>query len=341
MRKQRQATERGTGKGSTPQPPTPVARVQASDSSAKSDSTPSQEAPARKKLKLSVRKPSSNDGDTIAVSRPKRASTIPRRYSEDVFVSDNDNEVNVAPSPAASSELSSLDTPPKPVENDSVERRKSSKMAQYGSFMDYYVLDDGKADEADDPMIIDDDPEPEPVESKPATPDPKEHSSKQETAPMDQAAQKRSKKQQRERQQIKQPAAHAVKQPAPPIDLTSSSTPMRNPSAGTPVNHAPNHIPHPSALPPGALPPQRHMQQHPRPMPTLPPVPQPDPPVMEEITVKYHAPIVEMVANVWALCTALANVGGVAPAKPPPDHTPQPPKSKFQPCLKQVFNNTC
>lgn len=338
MRKSRQVSERGIGKGSTPQPPTPVAKVQAADSAVKSDSTPSQEAPARKKLKLSVRKPSSNDGDTIAVSRPKRASTIPRRYSEDVFVSDNDKEINVAPSPADSSELSSLDSPPKIVEDDPVESRRKSKMAQYGSFMDYYVLDDGKADEEDDPMIMDDEPKSESGESQPATPVLTENSGKQHTGKTEHAAQKRSKKQQQQikqqqQQQVKQPAAHgpqpvAGRQPTAHIDLTSSSTPVRHPPAGIPVNHAPNDMPHPSDLPPGSLPPQVRMQQHPRPIPPPPPIPQPDPPVMEEITVKYHAPISEMVTNVWALCTALANVGGVAPAKPPHDPTSQQPKSE-------------
>lgn len=324
MRKARQVTERGIRKGSTPQPPTPVAKIQAPDSATKSDSTPSQEAPARKKLKLSVRKPSSNDGDTIAVSRPKRASTIPRRYSEDVFVSDNDKEVNVAPSPTDSSELSSMDTPPKPENDDPAERKRNSKMAEYGSFMDYYVLDDGKADEEEDPLIIDDDPEPGLLESKPATPELEEHSSKAPIAKTEQPVEKRSRKQ----QQTKKPANHAVKPPAPQIDLASSSTPLRNPLAGNPVHYAPNQVPHPSYLSPSSLPQQHHMQQQHRPIPPPPPIPQPDPPVLEEITVKYHAPIVDMVANVWALCTALANVGGVAPAKPPPDPTPRQPNSE-------------
>jgi hypothetical protein len=75
----------------------------------RSSSIADQEPPAKRpRLKLNLRKPSSNDGDTIAVSRPKRASAARSLYSEDVVMLDDEvEETQVKQSPAASSELSS------------------------------------------------------------------------------------------------------------------------------------------------------------------------------------------------------------------------------------------
>jgi hypothetical protein len=75
----------------------------------RSNSNADEEPPAKRpRLKLNLREPSPTDGDTIAVSRPKRTSAARRRYSEDVVTLDNEaKEPTVKQSPATSSGLSS------------------------------------------------------------------------------------------------------------------------------------------------------------------------------------------------------------------------------------------
>lgn len=94
-------------------PPGPASKATTSNMSSKttrrSNSNADEEPPAKRpRLKLNLRKPSSTDGDTIAVSRPKRTSATRRRYSEDVVMLDDEaEEPAVKQSPATSSGLSS------------------------------------------------------------------------------------------------------------------------------------------------------------------------------------------------------------------------------------------
>jgi hypothetical protein len=111
----------------------------------RSNSNASRERPV-KKVKLNVRKPSD---DTIivapAITRPKRASAGRTRYSEEVFLSEDDDikdEVveDKQPTPTASSALSSPISPPVSVDDEDVATpAKVDACASYGDFMTYYV----------------------------------------------------------------------------------------------------------------------------------------------------------------------------------------------------------
>ena len=265
----------------------------------RSNSSTSQEPPTKKpRLKLNLRKPSSNDGDTIAVSRPKRASAG-RRYSEDVVVSDDEVEevMEVKQSPAASSGLSSPISEPASVKEEIIATdAKVSERDSYGTLMDYYVLPD----------------EPEPPgegkesESKPKRKSKKEKSEKQQRKP-------RAKK--APTPPLFQPVDERPQVPNQPPQLFPSRPSSRH-------NHIPNNV---SAPRPVSIQSQAHPTARPlpasRPPPIQPPMPPPrpmiEPPVIEEITVKYHASVPEKVKKLQALSTALTNFGGVpGTAKP-------------------------
>lgn len=261
----------------------------------RSNSSTSQEPPAKKpRLKLNLRKPSSNDGDTIAVSRPKRASAG-RRYSEEVVVSDDEVEevTEVKQSPAASSGLSSPISAPASVKDEAVATdAKVGGRDSYGDFLSYYVADG-------------DDGEEETAAPKP----------------------KRQKKEKPEKQQRK---PRAKKVPTPPLlrpvdDLPQkASLPPQSPQSRPSSRHnvQPSNMPAPRPI---AMPPPTHPTARPLPVPRPPqvqpsmPPPRPiiEPPIIEEITVKYHASVPEKVKKLQALSTALTNFGGVpGTAKP-------------------------
>ena len=253
-----------------------------------SNSSTSQEPPAKKpRLKLNLRKPSSNDGDTIAVSRPKRASAG-RRYSEEVVVSDDEVEevTEVKQSPAASSGLSSPISAPAPVKEEAVATdAKVGGRDSYGDFFSYYVADSDNVEEE--------------TASKP----------------------KRKKKEKPEKQQRK---PRAKKVPTPPLSQPVDDRPQKpsQPPQSPQSRPRPRHNRQPNNLPvprPVAIPPPTHPTDRSLPAPVLPqvqpsmPPPRPiiEPPIIEEITVKYHASVPEKVKKLQALSTALTNFGGV------------------------------
>lgn len=255
----------------------------------RSNSSTSQEPPAKKpRLKLNLRKPSSNDGDTIAVSRPKRASAGRSRYSEEVVVSDDEVEevTEVKQSPAASSGLSSPVSAPASVKEEAVATdAKVGGRDSYGDFFSYYVADGDTVEEE--------------TASKP----------------------KRQKKEKPEKQQRK---PRTKKIPTPPLFQPVDDRPQKpsqppqspqfRPSSRH--NHQPNNLPAPR---PVAIPPPTHPAARPLRAPVPPqvqpsmPSPRPiiEPPIIEEITVKYHASVPEKVKKLQALSTALTNFGGV------------------------------
>ena len=274
--------------------PTPVLP---SAKTTRSNSSTSQEPPAKKpRLKLNLRKPSSNDGDTIAVSRPKRASAGRSRYSEDVVVSDDEVEeiTEVKQSPAASSGLSSPISAPASVKEETVATdAKVGGRDSYGDFLSYYVADGDDGEE-------------------------------EERAPKP----KRQKKEKTEKQQRK---PRAKKVPTPPLfqpvddrpqkAIQPPQSPQSRPNSRH--NHQPNNVPapRPIAVPPPTHPTARPLPQSMPPPPVQPAMPPPrsivEPPIIEEITVKYHASVPEKVKKLQALSTALTNFGGVpGTAKP-------------------------
>lgn len=126
------------------------------------------EPPAKKaKLKLSVRPPSrestmrSQSPDTIAVARPRRDSSLKTRYSEDMVIDNASTNTQAArrkPSPAASSDLSSLSSVPLPEKHRVPVKEPEpgpSKSRDYSrDFMSYYVTggdDDDHEEEAAPP----------------------------------------------------------------------------------------------------------------------------------------------------------------------------------------------
>jgi hypothetical protein len=273
--------------------PTPVLP---SAKTTRSNSITSQEPPAKKpRLKLNLRKPSSNDGDTIAVSRPKRASAGRSRYSEEAVISDDEvEEVKVKQSPAASSGLSSPLSPPTSVKEEIVAADvKVGGRDSYGDFMSYYIADGDDGEEE-------------------LPPKPK----------------RESKKEKPEKQQRK---PRAKKVPTPSLFKPAGDRPQvtSKPAQLPPSRPSSRHNPLPSNSPaprPVAIQPQAHPTARPlpvsRPPPVQPPMPPPrpiaEPPALEEITVKYHASVPEKVKKLQALSTALTNFGGVpSPAKPP------------------------
>lgn len=275
----------------------------------RSESNASEGTPARKRLKLSVRKPSSTESDTIAVvTRPKRASAGRSRYSEEVIEPDGEVEdFKVEKSPAASSGLSSPISEVASVKDEvPAEADKTGGRASYGDFMNYYINDGDEEEDATSAPA----PKPKPVsvKSKPAA---------------------------RERQPRKPRAKKVPAAPAPvssvpsrrqSTDQSSSMLPARPTSRqGASAGHgnAPrtNPVPpvvHPSARPPAVARPQAIPVSVPTQMqPAQRPIP--EPPILEEITVKYHASVPEKITKLQALSAALTNFGGVPPAsKMPP-----------------------
>lgn len=299
IRKYRLATERGMGPpGNASQATT---SIPPSGSASRSNSTHSQEPPAKKpRLRLNVRK-QSNDGDTIAVSRPKRSSTGRSRYSEEAVESDGEvEEVKGKQSPADSSALSSLDSMSVNDESTESNAKRGGQRESYGDFMSYYIMDGDDAE--DEPSSKPS--KPEPFKEKPAT-----------------------KAKQRRRAKVKQAETPAA--PTPPtlpaanvkpqvISQTSKMPPPRQTSRSNP---APQHmpvqkpalppVPHPQARPPPATPPPN--------TPAPRPAPPQEPPIMEEIKVKFHAPVPDKVKKLQALSAALTNFGGVPPTKKTPE----------------------
>lgn len=268
----------------------------------RSNSSTSQEPPAKKpRLKLNLRKPSSNDGDTIAVSRPKRASAGRSRYSEDVVVSDDEVEEikEVQQSPAASSGLSSPISAPASVKDEVVATdAKVGGRDSYGDFLSYYVDDGDDAEEEPAPKR-----KRESKKEKPEKQQRKPRAKKVPTPPLFQPVEGRPQK---------------ASQPSRPSQPPQS--PQSRPSSRH--NHLLNNVPAPR---PVAMQPQAHPTARPLPASRHPPVQTPmppprpmfEPPVIEEITVKYHASVPEKVKKLQALSTALTNFGGVpGTAKP-------------------------
>ena len=162
IRKYKLATERGMGGGASGRASTPASAIaHASPSPALGrrslDSATTMEPPSKKpKLRLNVRPPSqgsnhqspnqrnSQSPDTIAVSRPRRDSSLKRRQSEDMVI-DNTSTLPQPqkPSPAASSDLSSLSSLPStekqqvPAKQPALAPLKSRDYSR--DFMSYYV----------------------------------------------------------------------------------------------------------------------------------------------------------------------------------------------------------
>ena len=156
LAKYKLATERGMDSGNAskraPTPtsnnkqPTPPTSIEPS----------SMEPPAKKaRLKLSVRPPSESP-DTIAVSRPKRDSSLRIRYSENMVVDDGDREAAMKyrprPSPSASSGMSSFSARPTVEKEPTPQKEVTGVPAQAKDysrdFMSYYVM--GGEDEVEE-----------------------------------------------------------------------------------------------------------------------------------------------------------------------------------------------
>lgn len=290
IRKYKLATAKGMG------PPQSVSKAHTpglpSARTTRSNSNASQEPPAKKpRLKLNLRKPSSNDGDTIAVSRPKRASAGRSRYSEEAILSDDEVEdVTVKQSPAASSGLSSPVSAPTSVKEEVVATdTKVGGRDSYGDFMSYYIADGDDGEEA--------------------------------PAPKPKRGLKKEKPLAQEKQQRK---PRAKKVPTPPLFTPMDDRPRApvEPSQLPPSRPSSRHNPVPNniAAPrPVTIHPQAHPIARPLPVSRPPPVQQPippprpiaEPPILEEITVKYHASVPEKVKKLQALSTALFNFGGM------------------------------
>lgn len=275
----------------------------------------SQEPPAKRpRLKLNLRKPSSNDGDTIAVSRPKRASAARSRYSEEAIESDDEVEgVKAEQSPAASSGLSSPMSEPASVKDEVPPKdAKTGGKESYGDFMSYYITggDESEEDAAPAPVAVTKH-KPESARNKPAA----------------------REKQQREKQPRK---PRAKKEPAALVPVSSANS--RAQPTGQPSHTLPprpnsrqssiaSHLtaPRPTSIQPQAHPTARPLvAARPPVMPVpmssqMPPQrPVPEPPILEEITVKYHASVQNKVEKLQALSAALTNFGGVPPANKTP-----------------------
>jgi hypothetical protein len=311
IRKYKLATAKGMGPtrsgAKAPTPALPSART------TRSNSTASQEPPAKKpRLKLNLRKPSSNDGDTIAVSRPKRTSAGKSRYSEEAVLSDDDaEEITVKQSPAASSGLSSPLSAPASVKDEVVATdARVGGRDSYGDFMSYYIADGDDAEE-------------EPV------PKPKREYKKRK-----QAVQEKQQRKPRAKKIPPPPVFEAVDDRPPAVSQPSQlppSQPTSRQSTAPRIMAAPRQV---------AINPQAHPNARPIPMPRPPhirtPMPPPrpmaEPPVLEEITVKYHASVPDKVKKLQTLSAALTNFGGV----PTSGKTPIPPQENKKKEAKKV-----
>jgi hypothetical protein len=313
IRKYKQATAKGMGPTRSgtkaPTPALPSAR------STRSNSNASQEPPAKKpRLKLNLRKPSSNDSDTIAVSRPKRTSAGKSRYSEEAVLSDDDAEViAVKQSPAASSGLSSPLSAPASVKDEVVATdARVGGRDSYGDFMSYYIADGDDAEE---------EPAPKP---------------KREYKKRKQAVQEKQPRKSRVKKIPTPPVFRAVDDRPPAVSQSSQLPPSR-------PNSRQSTAPKIMAAPrPVGIHPQAHPNARPMSMPRPPPMRAPmpasrsiiEPPVLEEITVKYHASVQEKVKKLQTLSAALTNFGGV----PTSGKTPMPPQEIRKTEAKVVAN---
>lgn len=271
----------------------------------KPSSTPSEEPPSKKpRLRLNVRRPATNDGDTIAVSRPKRASVTRSRYSEDAAETDEEPEVAEAKqSPAASSGLSSLDSTTVSVKEESAgnDAKQGGHRESYGDFMSYYIMDGEDAEEEPKPKpkpkgrppkgkaVAHDKPRRE-AREKAVTAQTPVPSADRKHEPLNQPPSSMAPPQQKPRQRLMQ------QQLAPPVSVPASAPSYQGTSMQT--------RPLPATRPPQVAKPAAPLLT----------------PAMEEITVKYHASVPEKVKKLEALSMALAGFAGVpaAPKSPPP-----------------------
>ncbi|KAF2484046.1 hypothetical protein BDY17DRAFT_352637 [Neohortaea acidophila] len=183
IKKYKLATEKGMVSGSLNRPTsTPTSNT--SKSAQNETTTPStMEPPAKRpKLKLSVRPPASASPDNITVARPKRDSSLRIRYSENMVIDAADVDAmdldeGPKPSPAASSDLSSLPsaekepTPAKvPTPAPAKQVPTQTKPGGYGrDFMSYYV-DAGDDEPEEKEELAKPSPPPPPPSKKPAPP---------------------------------------------------------------------------------------------------------------------------------------------------------------------------
>ena len=322
----------------------------------RSNSNADQEPPAKRpRLKLNLRKPSSNDGDTIAVSRPKRASATRSRYSEDaVMLDDEVEEIKVKPSPSPSSGLSSpvsvtasvrsgvlsvkgLETRHEAEARDSSEEVVAVKTKEetrhqaresYGDFMSYYVAD-GDEEEAEEQTVPDPKPKRQPSKSKLAATEkqPRQPRKKQTSTPRPLSASPVSSKPSPVQQSFKTAKRNIRQYPPPQRVRTPSSKPVHKhappqapPLAFAQINQQAPPVQHATYPPDTRQPPNgMHHQNGAQPhRTTQPPKPTPYTLLAEVITVKYHAPIDVKVKKLQALSASLMNFGGVPPGRKSP-----------------------
>ncbi|OQO01006.1 hypothetical protein B0A48_13249 [Cryoendolithus antarcticus] len=278
--------------------------------------------PPKKKFKLTVRPPAprapSDDGDTIAVSRPKRKLIKPGKYSEPGPLNDNGNDEAAikaswktkAPSPAESSGLSSLDSRSVSVTSEvTPDPPAKTSHDDYGDFMSFYIADG------------DDEPTGAGAEQQ------------ESAAPVVATARPGQK-------QVKGGAKKHAPQSGPMQlgSLQHGSDPMhphQRQQMQHPQQRMPAHGPHPPHLgfppghpntrirlprnsnkPPGPyhhLPAQASMHMIPQ-QPPPPPIPGPTMPEIEAIDVRHQAGAKEMAMNLKELSDALAHFGHNGPA---------------------------
>ncbi|EME88894.1 uncharacterized protein MYCFIDRAFT_192946 [Pseudocercospora fijiensis CIRAD86] len=349
--KYKSATERGMAHSSTRNSKSRLRRAASpksngsdltEDSPRPSHESPSVEPPPAKKprLKLNVRspKPKQDNGDTIAVSRPRRETR--KRYSEplddiDVEMTEDTPEIESgkAASPAPSSGLSSLSSaPPTPPREESPLKDESppgsAARADYGDFMSYYIA--GGDEESEN-------------EKSQAAPKGKRKSKSQAKPKVETAKTSKALK------QLSRSSTEATPQNATPVHQTPSvrhPQPQQQPVveqapnannqrvSSHQVQNGPSQTQNvPSAPPryPQGPPPPGMQRPPPLPLPNPPP-PMPQP-VIHFIDIT-HDPkpskpdtIADMIHKLETLSSALTNFGGVpaVPATPPPDGKPAPP----------------
>lgn len=178
IKKYKLATERGMVGGAPDRAPTPICNP-AQPTPSPSLGSPIMEHPPNKKprLKLSVRRPSETL-DSIAVSRPKRASSLRIQYSENMVVDHDNLEVVDAAGELESAMVTAIEEQPRtllePGSKDSKPApepepaTKAIKPRDYSrDFMSYYV--DGGDEEDDDELTQ---PVPDPTPPPVVVPDP-------------------------------------------------------------------------------------------------------------------------------------------------------------------------
>lgn len=181
--------------------------------------------------------------------------------------------------------------------------KRGGQRESYGDFMSYYIMD---GDDAEDEPPAKTSKPPAPVKEKP-----------------------------RRKAKAKQPAAPPAPTPPALPAVNAQSQDQSQPSKMPPPqqtsrsNPAPQQVPIQKPMPAPPVPRQQVPPQsatRPPHMPTPAPAPPPEPPVLEEIRVKYHAAVPEKVKKLQALSTALTNFGGV----PPTAKSPVPEKKEIK-----------